>query len=107
MKYTDILPKIAQYEGIPYVKDYQCPSCGRCTIGGDGAKPFLIGWCESPNGFMLVFECPVCFTKFRCHCSTEIFDINSLELTIDDYVCNGVPHIIRNAEDLYNAVEQI
>ena len=107
MKYTDILPKIAQYEGIPYVKDYQCPSCGRCTIGGDGAKPFLIGWCESPNGFMLVFECPVCFTKFRCHCSTEIFDINSLELTIDDYVCNGVTSIIRNAEDLYNAVEQI
>ena len=107
MKYTDILPKISQYEGIPYIKDYKCPSCGQCSIGGDLAKPFLTGWCETHNGFMLIFECPICFTKFRCHCSTDIFDINTLELTIDSYVCNGIPNIIRNANALYKAVEQI
>lgn len=63
--------KMAQYEDIPVVKDMECPECHKSDVNGfsqDYAKP--IGWCETQSGFMGIFECPHCFTKFRCHIDT-------------------------------------
>ena len=61
--------RVVQYEAIPIVKDMECPQCHRSDVNGTlpcvYAEP--IGWCETPTGFMAVFECPKCFTKFRCH----------------------------------------
>jgi len=72
---------MAQYEAIPVVKDSECPNCKRSSVDGpyygahkgdfywrEYAKP--VGWCETSSGFMTVFECPLCFTKFRCHINT-------------------------------------
>lgn len=60
--------KIPQYEGIPIVKDMEWPECHKSDINGfskDCAKP--VGWCDTQNGFMAIFECQHCFAKFRCH----------------------------------------
>lgn len=76
---TELMPrnefdnsKIAQFEAIQVVKDCECPECHKSDISGflpcDRAKP--IGWCETQTGFMAIFECPKCFTKFRCHINT-------------------------------------
>ena len=86
-RYEDFLRyKITGYDSIRYVKDITCPNCGKSGYGstyviGVGYKemksPKLIGWCETPQGLMMVHECPECFTKFRFHnCTTER---NSLE----------------------------
>lgn len=60
--------KIVQYEAIPIVKDMECNNCHGSDSSGfrlERANP--IGWCDTPSGLMGVFECPKCFTKFRCH----------------------------------------
>lgn len=61
--------KVVQYEDIPIVKDMECPNCHMSDVFEFApcvrAKP--IGWCETQQGFMGVFECPKCFQKFRCH----------------------------------------
>lgn len=64
--------KVAQFEAIPVVKDCECPNCHKSDVSGFvplvRAKP--VGWCETKTGFMAIFECPKCFTKFRCHINT-------------------------------------
>ena len=63
--------KISQYEDIPKVMDMECPECHKSDAGGflhDRSKPVF--WCDTPSGFMCVFECPHCFSKFRCHISS-------------------------------------
>lgn len=78
----DVLPKITQYESIPYAADFICQSCGDSGIDSrrsDIHKPILIGWCETHYGFMGVYECPVCGAKFRFHagdaiCTKEDFE---------------------------------
>ena len=60
--------QIVQYEDIPCVQDLECPDCHKSDVGAlhhEQAEP--IGWCDTPSGLMGVFECPKCFTKFRCH----------------------------------------
>lgn len=75
------IKKIPQHENIPYVHDFICPVCGKTGDGfhhviGEGYKELpkakLIGYCESRlNGtFMMVFECPNCFGKFKYHNTT-------------------------------------
>ena len=60
-----IFPKFTQWENIEYAWDFQCP-LGCCEIGGTQRKPDLVGWCETPQGYMLVFECPgFSSTKYR------------------------------------------
>lgn len=89
-----ILPKFTQWESIEYAWDFQCPN-GHCEIGGNERKPDLIGWCETSQGYMLVFECPVCFTKFRCHCNTgdkfcrDRFEQLIFEETMSNYSVNN------------------
>ena len=78
--------KIGEYSNIPYVNDFTCPECGETGDGyihvcGEGyvpkPRPILVGWCDTPSGFMKVFECPKCFTRFRYHGSTT--ERNNLE----------------------------
>lgn len=73
-----VLPKIAQWEAIPYSAGLHC-QCGRADIAYAGwasfkdqyIKPIAIGWCETDYGMMGVFECPECHSKFRCHCGSN------------------------------------
>ena len=74
MRTVDDLLKFNNYEAIPYRADFTCPECGKSSGNGDGGlvKAPLMGWCETPAGYMMVFECPVCFALFRYHgCSRE------------------------------------
>ena len=72
-RYIDILPKIEQYESIPYAGDLCCQDCGEGNFenygepGYDSHAPIAVGWCDTPYGFMGVFECPICHNKFRFH----------------------------------------
>lgn len=76
MRVIDILPKIPQYEDIPYAGDFNCPECGKSGFfdskGVYGPKlttPILVGWCETNIGKMGIFECPECHQRFRFHCT--------------------------------------
>ena len=79
---TDILPKISQWESIPYAGDFNCPHCDKSGFydfyGETREKPNVVGWCETPIGYMGVFECPICFEKYRFHCTigTWVADID-------------------------------
>lgn len=74
------LQEFPQYEGIPYVADFKCANCGKSGHGyqhvpGDGYIELphgkLVGWCEDKYGYQMVFECPICFEKYRYHnCTT-------------------------------------
>ena len=70
---TEVLEKYSQYEHIPYAKGLTC-ECGRCDFklydspdDPGFVKPLIVGWCDTPIGFMGIFECPVCGHKFRFH----------------------------------------
>lgn len=70
----DVLPKIAQWESIPYAADFCCQDCGNSGIDSrrsDIHKPLLVGWCSTNNGYMGVYECPVCGGKFRFHAGDD------------------------------------
>lgn len=74
------LQEFPQYEGIPYVADFKCANCGKSGHGyqhvpGDGYVELpngkLVGWCKDKYGYQMVFECPICFEKYRYHnCTT-------------------------------------
>ena len=84
----DILPKIAQWETIPYAVDFTCQSCGKSGIDSrraDIKKPLLVGWCETNYGFMGVYECPVCGEKFRFHAEVVNCDKQSFEDNLPFY----------------------
>lgn len=62
--------RISNYESYEVVKDFMCPSCGKSAdsiYDGIYSRPTLVGWSETQDGFMVCFECPECFEKFRWH----------------------------------------
>lgn len=72
MLLTKFLPKFPQYEDIPYAGDFNCPNCDKTGFfDGFGEeereKPNIVGWCDTNIGYMMVFECPRCYQKFRFH----------------------------------------
>lgn len=86
---TSILPKVAQYSSIEYVKDYLCPNCSKSGVPDPSftiEKPNLIGWCESGLGLMVVVECPFCLTKFRFHMSSHRFNRDFFENEVIMYM---------------------
>ena len=87
MKVTDVIPKFSQYEGISYAGDFNCPQCDKSGFFDfqweNREKPNLIGWCETNIGYMAIFECPICFEKFRFHCTIG---------TWEDYAQQGYPY---------------
>ena len=95
-KIIDILPKIPQYEDIPYAADFNCPECDKSGFfehkgfySSDKTleKPKLVGWCDTNIGKMAVFECPVCGKKFRFHCTigTWIADDDEFDFYLHTY----------------------
>ena len=65
--------KISNYDSFEYSKSLVCPECGKGTeipYHAYHVKAILVGWCETPQGFMLIKECPACGTKYRFHGTT-------------------------------------
>ena len=64
--------KITQYENILVSKDMACNGSSQFDYSIDSrfAEPTPIGWCDTEHGYMAVFECPKCYTKYRFHIST-------------------------------------
>ena len=70
--------KISNYDSYTYTKYLECPECG---IGSEivydtrKKQSILVGWCDTPQGFMMISECPDCGTRYRFHgTTTERFD---------------------------------
>lgn len=71
--------EFTQFEDIPYRAGFVC-LCGKSgngysyELGPGWGKPLpkakLVGYCSTLSGYMMVFECPVCFRKFRYHGTT-------------------------------------
>lgn len=104
----DILPKIPQYEDIPYAADLVCPECDKSgffdyNYGNKHVKPKIIGWCETNIGYMAVFECPECGQKYRFHCTigTWIANIDEFEYYLYIYAqkCNNWNEIKKQLKD--------
>lgn len=57
--------KVSDYETIPYSSSLDCPN------GDDGGllsgNRKTVGWCDTPNGLMVVKECTICHQKYRYH----------------------------------------
>lgn len=67
MNYIDIIPKMDASVAIE-ARDFSCPECGKSGINYPNMdKPQLVGWCDTEWGFMMIVECPHCFTKYRFH----------------------------------------
>ena len=69
--------KISNYESYEYCKLLECPECGKSGEIPYGSKveTIIVGWCETPQGFMFIKECPICGTRYRFHgTTTERFD---------------------------------
>lgn len=70
--------KLSNYDCYTYTKYLECPECG---IGSEivydtrKKQSILVGWCDTPQGFMMISECPNCGTRYRFHgTTTERFD---------------------------------
>lgn len=105
---TEILPKIAEYRCIEYTADFVCPECDKSGVGiagKDRQKPNLIGWCETSYGYMVVLECPSCFTKYRFHGAVNEYDFEAFNADLYRYFIGAGDFDlawVSNAEELYN-----
>lgn len=65
--------KISNYDSYVYTKYLECPECG---VGSElpfkrhQKQSILVGWSETPQGFMMISECPECGTRYRYHGTT-------------------------------------
>lgn len=69
--------KLSNYDSYEYTKLLECPECGRSGEFeyNNKVKSILVGWCETPQGFMFIKECPHCGTRYRFHgTTTERYD---------------------------------
>ena len=82
----EMLPmKISNWESIEYSEGLNCPNeeCDNKSYS-DHARN-LIGWCDTPYGYMMVCECKKCFTKYRFHGTIRgRFDFERFAL---DFMC--------------------
>lgn len=64
--------KINNYNSYEYSKLLECPECGKSgeIPYGNKVDTILVGWCETPQGFMFIKECPICGTRYRFHGTT-------------------------------------
>ncbi len=79
---NEMLPmKISNWEHIPYSEGINCPNpdCDNKSYHDDARN--ILGWCETPYGFMEVCECKKCFTKYRFHgTSGDKFDFKNFAM---------------------------
>lgn len=64
----EMLPmKISNWESIEYSEGLNCPNeeCDNKSCSCHARN--IIGWCDTPYGYMMVCECKKCFTKYRFH----------------------------------------
>lgn len=64
----EMLPmKISNWESIDYSEGLNCPNeeCDNKSCSYHARN--IIGWCDTPYGYMMVCECRKCFTKYRFH----------------------------------------
>lgn len=61
---TDVVPKFDDYNNIPLVVLFSCRVCYRSSRY-NGAKPSLVGWCETPESLQTILECPHCNHLYR------------------------------------------
>ncbi len=74
------LDEYPQPEDIRYSKDFKC-ECGKIDFLAEGAAP--VGYCNTNNGYMAVFECPHCFEKSRFHIQTTgRYDLNDFKFEV-------------------------
>lgn len=70
--------RISTYDSIRLSKELCCLDCGKATefkVHAYHIDPIILGWCETPQGFMIVKECPRCGCKYRFHlCTSDKFD---------------------------------
>lgn len=103
-KITEILPKIVQWESIYYAPDYICPKCGKSGHPRYiNKKAKLIGWCETNNGFMAVFECTECFEKFMYHPQLNRFELKDFDDSLKDYI---EANYFENSEELMKLYQE-
>lgn len=108
---TEILTKIPEYRSIEYAPDFVCPECDNSGIGIaviGRQKPSLVGWCETTYGYMVVLECPSCFTKFRIHGALIKDDLEAFNADIYKYYLGGGDADlawVSNAIELYKKVK--
>ena len=59
--------KINNWESIEYSEGLNCPNenCDNKSCYSEARN--IIGWCDTPYGYMMVCECKKCFTKYRFH----------------------------------------
>lgn len=69
MKLPDNIYEWAQYEDIPYQRDFCCPGCG-IDLAFKEEKRKIVGYCNTSLGYMMIFECADCYEKLRFHCCT-------------------------------------
>lgn len=64
----EMLPmKISNWESIEHSEECNCPNENCDNKSYDVNTRNIIGWCDTPYGFMMVCECKKCFTKYRFH----------------------------------------
>jgi hypothetical protein len=74
---TYSVEEFVQYEQIRYSQECSCKCEHSTYINGNFD---IVGYCLTYNGYMVVFECPVCFEKYRHHISTgNRFNIETLK----------------------------
>lgn len=102
-----VLPKIPQYEDIPYSAGLCCTECGKADFSAysdnNFVKPIAVGWCDTPLGYMGIFECPECHSRFRFHCGGSMKDdINKFELHFYQwaFMCENFPEIRKKLDEL-------
>lgn len=68
--------KISNWESIKYSEGICCPNpeCDNDSYYNEARN--ILGWCETPSGFMYVCECNKCFTKYRYHGVTGSYKFN-------------------------------
>lgn len=61
--------EILQYEDIYYSKLCNC-HCEYADYSRNSSYN-IVGYCNTNNGYMVVFECKKCFEKYRHHIDTD------------------------------------
>lgn len=85
--YVEILPKLDASQAEES-RDFICPECSKSGIAyHELDKPKLVGYCDTEWGYMMIVECPHCFTKYRFHgAAVNKNELFSLEHAIRCYI---------------------
>lgn len=94
----DVIPKRPQYSDTHYAPDFVCPECrksGFMEFAGENPKsePNVIGWADTPSGYVGIYECQFCGTKYRFHsASKNRFNKDDFEHDFVQYFARRCPN---------------